>query len=92
MSNHVALLRGINVGGKNQIAMAELRVLFETLGFADAKTLLQSGNVVFTVSPDLAPTDAVLTQVMAMRRARDYALAGGSVVHVYEMGEGGAAA
>src|SRR5262245_3494305 len=47
MSSHVALLRGINVGGKNLIAMAELRDLVETLGFAGAKTLLQSGNLVF---------------------------------------------
>ena len=42
--------------------------------------------------PDLAPTDTVLTRAMAMRRSRDYRLAGGSIVHVYEMGEGGPAA
>jgi len=43
----VALLRGINVGGHNQIAMADLRSLFESLGFSSVKSLLQSGNVVF---------------------------------------------
>ncbi len=42
--------------------------------------------------PDLAPTDAVLTQVMEMRRVRDYRLASGSAAHVYEMGRGGPAA
>jgi glyoxalase family protein len=43
--------------------------------------------------PDLGPTDIVLTQVMGMRQARTYTLAGsGPTVHVYEMGDGGAAA
>jgi len=42
--------------------------------------------------PDLEPTDALLTRVMAMRQARDYRLAGGATTHVYEMGEGGPAA
>lgn len=43
--------------------------------------------------PDLAPTEAVLTQVMNMRRVRDYASPDGQgQVHVFEMGEGGAAA
>jgi len=43
----VALLRGINVGGKKKIAMAELRSLFSSLGFEDVVTYIQSGNVVF---------------------------------------------
>jgi uncharacterized protein (DUF1697 family) len=47
MSMHVALLRGINVGGRNMIAMTDLRDLCEGLGFAGARTLLQSGNLVF---------------------------------------------
>jgi uncharacterized protein (DUF1697 family) len=47
MPVHVALLRGINVGGRNLVAMSAVRELFESLGFACAKTLLQSGNVVF---------------------------------------------
>ncbi|SEE18032.1 glyoxalase family protein [Rhizobiales bacterium GAS191] len=42
--------------------------------------------------PDLRPTDTILTQVMAMRQVRDYQLAGGATVHVYEMGKGGPAA
>jgi len=48
MPTHIALLRGINVGGKTMVPMAGLREMFTELGFADAKTLLQSGNVVFT--------------------------------------------
>jgi uncharacterized protein (DUF1697 family) len=47
MPTHLAFLRGINVGGKNLIAMAELRALLESLDFANVKTLLQSGNIVF---------------------------------------------
>jgi uncharacterized protein (DUF1697 family) len=44
---NVALVRGINVGGHKKIAMADLRALLQTLGFADVKSLLQSGNLVF---------------------------------------------
>jgi len=47
MTMHAALLRAINLAGKNQVAMADLRALFERLGFPQARTLLQSGNVVF---------------------------------------------
>jgi uncharacterized protein (DUF1697 family) len=44
---HIALLRAINVGGKNVVAMSALRSLFEELGLPGVRTLLQSGNVVF---------------------------------------------
>lgn len=44
---YVALLRGINVGGKNLVKMAELRAEFEELGFDDVATYIQSGNVLF---------------------------------------------
>ncbi|HYS04023.1 MAG TPA: DUF1697 domain-containing protein [Candidatus Dormibacteraeota bacterium] len=51
-SRHVALLRGVNNAGKStRVAMADLRVLFERLGFRDVRTVLNSGNVVFSV-PD----------------------------------------
>lgn len=48
MSKHIALLRAVNLGGKTTIAMADLRALCVDLGFEDARTLLQSGNVVVT--------------------------------------------
>ena len=52
---YVALLRGINVGGKNLIKMAELRACFEALGFQNVRTYIQSGNVLFgTDEPDQA--------------------------------------
>jgi uncharacterized protein (DUF1697 family) len=47
MSMHVALLRGINVGGHNMVAMSDLRDLFGVLGLTGATSLLQSGNLVF---------------------------------------------
>jgi len=48
----VALLRGINVGKAKRVAMADLRQLFETLGYRDVKTLLNSGNVVYSADSD----------------------------------------
>jgi len=47
MPSHAALLRGINVGGRNLVAMAKLREMFEALGFSAVQTLLQTGNVIF---------------------------------------------
>ena len=46
----VALLRGINVGRAKRISMGDLRALFAGLGYGDVRTLLNSGNVVFTVA------------------------------------------
>ena len=61
MPRYVVLLRGINVGGRNKIAMSKLKLLLEELGFADVATYIQSGNVLF----ESRSTDAVrLTAVM----------------------------
>lgn len=49
-TTHIALLRGINVGKAKRVAMAELREVVEDLGHTDVKTLLNSGNIVFTSS------------------------------------------
>lgn len=48
MATYIALLRGINVSGQKVIPMADLKAMFVKLGFKDAKTFIQSGNVVFT--------------------------------------------
>jgi uncharacterized protein (DUF1697 family) len=45
---HVALLRGINVGGRNKVAMGDLRAVVASLGHTDVATYIQSGNVLFT--------------------------------------------
>jgi uncharacterized protein (DUF1697 family) len=52
-TTYVALLRGINVGGKKKVPMKELRSLFEGLGHSDVRTYVQSGNVIFS-SPSSA--------------------------------------
>jgi uncharacterized protein (DUF1697 family) len=46
-AQYLALLRGINVGGKNLVKMADLRLAFEEMGFAEVATYIQSGNVLF---------------------------------------------
>jgi uncharacterized protein (DUF1697 family) len=43
----VALLRGVNVGGKNMISMSSLKVSFERMGFRDVSTYINSGNILF---------------------------------------------
>lgn len=52
MSIHIALLRGINVGGHNKIKMAELKSMFELMGFQRVQTYIQSGNVLFESEED----------------------------------------
>ena len=52
-----ALLRGVNVGSAKRVAMADLRALVESLGFGEVRTLLNSGNVVYS-APGVAPADA----------------------------------
>jgi uncharacterized protein (DUF1697 family) len=54
MTAQIALLRGINLGAHNRIPMAELRALLAELGYPDARTLVQSGNIVLgaDASPD----------------------------------------
>jgi len=59
MARYVALLRGINVGGKNPIPMTALKACFEESGFVDVRTYIQSGNVVFTAP---ASSQAELTR------------------------------
>jgi uncharacterized protein (DUF1697 family) len=48
---YLALLRGINVGGKNKVPMAELKATFEDAGFDAVRTYIQSGNVLFDSGP-----------------------------------------
>jgi len=47
LTTHIALVRGINVGGHRQVGMTDLRKFLTDLGFGDARSLLQSGNLVF---------------------------------------------
>jgi uncharacterized protein (DUF1697 family) len=56
----IALLRAINVGGRNSVKMAELKAMMEGLGLSDVRTLLQSGNVVFEGQTTEAALEAAL--------------------------------
>ncbi len=64
MKRYIALLRGINVSGKNKVPMAELKKCFESLGVMEVKTYLNSGNVIFS-SADKNVT-ALIDQVERM--------------------------
>jgi uncharacterized protein (DUF1697 family) len=64
----VAFLRGINVGGHNRVPMTDLRALFTDLGYPDAVTLVQSGNVLFGAEgTDLAALAAHLEREFTAR-------------------------
>jgi uncharacterized protein (DUF1697 family) len=54
MTIYIALLRGINVGGKNKIKMADLKMALENIGIARVQTYIQSGNVLFESQEDEA--------------------------------------
>jgi uncharacterized protein (DUF1697 family) len=68
MTTFVALLRAVNVGGHTQVAMAELRAFLAELGFDDAQSLLQSGNLVFRGKVRPGPTVERLLEVEAHDR------------------------
>jgi uncharacterized protein (DUF1697 family) len=68
MPTHVALLRGVNVGGGGKVAMADLRQLLSALGHADVATYIQSGNVVFTAAD--SDTSALASELRAAIAAK----------------------
>jgi len=68
MASHVALLRGINVGGRNKVPMADLREVVASLGHTGVSTYIQSGNVLFsTTGTDNATLAAVLESAIEDR-------------------------
>jgi len=58
----VALIRGINVGRANRVAMADLRALLADLGYRDVRTLLNSGNAAFSAPGKSAASVAARIQ------------------------------
>jgi uncharacterized protein (DUF1697 family) len=67
--NHVALLRAVNLAGRNMVGMADLRELAAGLGLADARTLLQSGNLVFEGDGPTARIEGALEAAAKKRLA-----------------------
>lgn len=55
MKKYVALLRGINVGGNSKVEMKKLKEVFESLGFSNVSTYINSGNVIFETSKATSP-------------------------------------
>lgn len=49
MAKYISLLRGINVGGHKRIKMVHLKACYESLGFINVRTYIQSGNVIFEI-------------------------------------------
>jgi uncharacterized protein (DUF1697 family) len=70
MSRYVALLRGINVGGKNNVPMVRLRAVLEGLGFTDVATYIASGNVILDSGRSADETGALIEEALP----REFAL------------------
>jgi uncharacterized protein (DUF1697 family) len=66
---YLALLRGINVGGKNKLPMKDLSALFVAAGCADVRTYIQSGNVILRAEPGVA---ASLPELIPARIAKSF--------------------
>lgn len=67
MTACVALFRGINVGGRNTVPMAELRKLLGELGLSDVRTYIQSGNAVFSASGETDDVGARIRKAVGRR-------------------------
>jgi uncharacterized protein (DUF1697 family) len=65
MTKYIALLRGVNVGGNNKIAMPELKAAIEAAGFANVVTYINSGNVIFDSELDETAVKAACEQAIA---------------------------
>jgi uncharacterized protein (DUF1697 family) len=81
----VALLRGVNVGGNSMIRMSSLKESFETMGFTQVTTYINSGNVIFRTKEDDARK---LEKKIEQMLSRDYQLGSKVVVRSFsEMAE-----
>lgn len=64
MNTYIVLLRGINVGGKNKVPMADLKKCLEDLGFSDVKTYIASGNVILESDKSAAEIQALVEEAL----------------------------
>ena len=69
---YVALLRGINVGGKNKVVMSELREQIAAEGFTNVRTYINSGNVLFEVEDDTPREDVAQAVEDLLARRYDF--------------------
>ncbi len=61
MKTYISILRGINVSGQKKILMADLKKIYESLGFSDVVTYIQSGNVLFNFNKTNSESDLIQT-------------------------------
>lgn len=80
-SRFLALLRGINVGGKNVITKSELKRCFEELGFGRVRTYIQSGNILFRAGENSVKT---LTRAIEKELSARFSYAAQAVVLSHE--------
>jgi uncharacterized protein (DUF1697 family) len=75
MNSYVALVRGINVGGKNSLPMKELIAALESIGCSNVKTYIQSGNVVFhSTSPAARLAEEIADEILRRRGFKPHVL------------------
>ena len=82
---HVALLRGVNVGGRNKLPMKALASMFRNIGCDSVQTYIQSGNVVFRADTELAcRVPGLIAESIASEFGYTITLVGRSAVDLYE--------
>jgi uncharacterized protein (DUF1697 family) len=74
VARHIVLLRGINLGSRNRVAMPKLRTALEEAGFGDVRTYLQSGNVVLESSDKAEVVARKVRRVLAKEFGLDIAV------------------
>ena len=72
MERYISILRGINVGGKRKILMADLKSLYEQLGCINVTTYIQSGNVIFDVKKKVDQTKLAQKIAKAIQKQYDF--------------------
>ena len=70
MTNYIALLHAVNVGGTGKLPMTELKALCDGLGYGGARTYIASGNVVFTAEQPAAEVKAALEQALGVHMGK----------------------
>jgi uncharacterized protein (DUF1697 family) len=71
MNTYVVLLRGINVGGKNKVPMAELKKCLEDLGFVSVQTYIASGNAIIVTDKKANEIEAIIEAELPKRFTLD---------------------
>ena len=61
---YVLLLRGINVGGKNKVSMADLKNMISTLGYENVITYINSGNIIFNSTENISVVNDKISQIL----------------------------